>query len=53
MTLTASQLARFDTFPLLRPHREWLTDPGGSPRRRRWLEFLRRWGFAGHGPAGE
>ena len=42
-----------DTFPLLRPHREWLANPGGSPRRRRWLEVLSRWGFAGHGAPGE
>ncbi len=42
-----------DAFPLLRPHPEWLANPGGSPQRRRWLEVLRRWGFEGHVGSGE
>ena len=42
-----------DSFPLLRPHPDWLANPGRSPRRRRWLEVLGRWGFAGHVDSGE
>ena len=47
-----AELARQDAelleaFPLLERPSHWVANPAGSPMRRRWIQALRQWGFAG------
>ena len=37
----------FETFPLVRPHPHWISNPDGNPNRQRWIDRLEHWGFFG------
>ena len=38
-----------ETFPLLDRPQHWIANPNGSPVRKRWIDFLRDWGFIDSG----